>query len=225
MRPSVRFEVFKRDGFTCVYCGRNRDKHGVVLEVDHVVPLAEGGSDDDMANLATACWDCNHGKAARALDHRAPAIDFEEAAARIRAREQEVMSYKEALSERDQRINEAVATINEYWAEKWCGAREYRPFENALRKALEVLPVEEILDAVDIALIQRTQYHGYDTCRYFGGVLKRKVARAEGRVVLCQRCNKDVVLEPGKDPSRLWWHGDCFKLDHPEEEARRTADG
>jgi 5-methylcytosine-specific restriction endonuclease McrA len=224
VRPSVRFEVLKRDGFTCVYCGRNRDKHGVVLEVDHVVPLAEGGSDNDLANLATACWDCNHGKAARLLDHRAPAIDFADAAARIREREEQVAGYKEALTEREQRIRVALATIDAYWAERWCGMNQYRPFEHVLRKALDIIPVEEILDAIDIALIQRTKYHGYDTCRYFGGVLKRKIARAEGRVVACQRCGKDVVLEPEQDASRLWWHGDCFAIDHPEEAAQRAAE-
>jgi 5-methylcytosine-specific restriction endonuclease McrA len=35
----------------------------VVLEVDHVVPRAEGGSDDTM-NLVTSCFDCNRGKGA-----------------------------------------------------------------------------------------------------------------------------------------------------------------
>jgi 5-methylcytosine-specific restriction endonuclease McrA len=39
--PKVRFEVFKRDNFTCRYCGRKTPE--VVLEVDHVVPVAEDG--------------------------------------------------------------------------------------------------------------------------------------------------------------------------------------
>jgi hypothetical protein len=179
-----------------------------VLEVDHVIPLAEGGT-DDIANLATACWDCNHGKAARTLDDRAPTIDFEEAAERIRQRERQVTSYREAVSERDQRIEDAIEQINAYWEERWCGMRSYRPFAHVLRKALEVIPVEEVLDAVDIALIQRTKYHGYDTCRYFGGVLKRKVAEAEGRVVECFYCHKRIVLDHGEDPTREWYHAAC----------------
>jgi hypothetical protein len=56
----VRFEVFKRDDFTCGYCGRRSPD--VVLEVDHIVPQCEGGTDDPI-NLRTSCWECNRGKA------------------------------------------------------------------------------------------------------------------------------------------------------------------
>lgn len=54
-----RFEVFKRDKFTCQYCGRMAPD--VVLEVDHIKPVAEGGK-NDMLNLITSCRDCNRGK-------------------------------------------------------------------------------------------------------------------------------------------------------------------
>lgn len=55
----VRFEVFKRDNFTCQYCGAKPPD--TVLEVDHAHPRCEGGT-DEMANLKTACWNCNRGK-------------------------------------------------------------------------------------------------------------------------------------------------------------------
>ena len=55
----IRFEVFKRDGFTCQYCGRMAPD--VILEVDHIQPVAEGG-DNDMINLVTSCMECNRGK-------------------------------------------------------------------------------------------------------------------------------------------------------------------
>ena len=57
----TRFEVLKRDNFTCRYCGRPSGED-VTLEVDHIVPVCEGGTDDPL-NLITACWDCNRGKA------------------------------------------------------------------------------------------------------------------------------------------------------------------
>lgn len=53
----IRFQVFKRDKFTCQYCGRS----GVELEVDHITPVANGGA-NDIDNLITACKDCNRGK-------------------------------------------------------------------------------------------------------------------------------------------------------------------
>lgn len=61
----LRFEVFKRDSFTCQYCGRSAPD--VVLQCDHIEPVSKGGT-DDILNLITSCFDCNSGKRARALD-------------------------------------------------------------------------------------------------------------------------------------------------------------
>jgi hypothetical protein len=52
-----RFFVFKRDRYRCRICGRS----GVELEVDHRIPVAQGGS-DALDNLQTLCRDCNRGK-------------------------------------------------------------------------------------------------------------------------------------------------------------------
>jgi hypothetical protein len=60
----TRFEVFKRDGFTCQYCGQSAP--GVVLHVDHIKPVKEGGT-NDIINLITSCVGCNSGKGAREL--------------------------------------------------------------------------------------------------------------------------------------------------------------
>lgn len=64
---SVRFEVFKRDSFKCQYCGASAPD--VILEVDHIVPVAEGG-ENDMMNLITSCRDCNRGKGKKKLTDR-----------------------------------------------------------------------------------------------------------------------------------------------------------
>jgi len=61
---SLRFEVFKRDSFTCQYCGRKAPD--VVLEVDHIKPVAEGG-ENDILNLITSCYECNRGKGKKLL--------------------------------------------------------------------------------------------------------------------------------------------------------------
>lgn len=60
----LRFEVFKRDSFTCQYCGRMAPD--VILEIDHINPVKEGGTNDIM-NLITSCFDCNRGKGKRKL--------------------------------------------------------------------------------------------------------------------------------------------------------------
>jgi hypothetical protein len=60
----MRCEVFKRDKFTCQYCGRKSPD--VILHVDHITPVASGGC-DDILNLVTSCIDCNLGKSDRPL--------------------------------------------------------------------------------------------------------------------------------------------------------------
>lgn len=59
LNPAVRFRILARDDFTCQYCGRRAPT--VVLEVDHVQPRSNGGS-NAWTNLVTACQDCNRGK-------------------------------------------------------------------------------------------------------------------------------------------------------------------
>lgn len=63
----LRFEIFKRDNFTCQYCGKSAPD--VVLEVDHINPVNNGG-DNDIMNLITSCFDCNRGKGKRKLSDK-----------------------------------------------------------------------------------------------------------------------------------------------------------
>ena len=64
-RPRVKLsrrEVFRRDGYTCQYCGsETRD-----LTVDHVVPRNQGGP-HTWENLASACPRCNRRKGGKTL--------------------------------------------------------------------------------------------------------------------------------------------------------------
>ena len=63
----TRFEVFKRDSFTCQYCGDSAPD--VVLHVDHIKPVIKGGT-NELLNLITACISCNLGKGHRSLDDK-----------------------------------------------------------------------------------------------------------------------------------------------------------
>jgi hypothetical protein len=56
IKAKVRWDVFKRDQFRCVYCGSQEN-----LVIDHGDPFAHGG-EDDVANFVTACRLCNAGK-------------------------------------------------------------------------------------------------------------------------------------------------------------------
>lgn len=59
----LRAFVFKRDDYTCAYCG----ERGKRLECDHVVPVSRGGS-SGLENLVTACFRCNRSKRAKLIE-------------------------------------------------------------------------------------------------------------------------------------------------------------
>lgn len=61
----IRFEILRRDGHTCRYCGAAAPD--VKLTVDHVIPIALGGG-DEPSNLVTACQPCNAGKSSTSPD-------------------------------------------------------------------------------------------------------------------------------------------------------------
>jgi 5-methylcytosine-specific restriction endonuclease McrA len=58
--PAIRWQVFQRDNWKCVACGRN-SQDGVILHVDHIIPRSKGGS-DTLENYQTLCDLCNIGK-------------------------------------------------------------------------------------------------------------------------------------------------------------------
>src|SRR5690348_11004265 len=96
----IRFEIFKRDKFTCQYCGRRPPD--VMLEVDHIIPRCDGGS-DAPENLTTSCAPCNRGKAGIPLENVAPALDEEAVLSGI----QEMLERANAI-----RASTAVAEAN-----------------------------------------------------------------------------------------------------------------
>lgn len=54
----IRAEVFRLKGSLCQYCNNPAD------QIDHVVALARGGT-DDLSNLVPACKSCNSSKQAK----------------------------------------------------------------------------------------------------------------------------------------------------------------
>ena len=59
-----REEIFRRDGYRCVYCGEPFD--AAALTIDHVQPRVRGG-DNTPGNVVTACGGCNTAKGHRKL--------------------------------------------------------------------------------------------------------------------------------------------------------------
>ena len=76
----LRYEILKRDNHACRYCGCRAPE--VKLTVDHVLPVALGGS-DEPENLVAACRDCNSGKSStKPTDPLVADIDAQQLAAK-----------------------------------------------------------------------------------------------------------------------------------------------
>ena len=59
-RKLTRLEIFRRDKYTCQYCG----KETWHLTLDHVIPRYRGG-EHTWENVVSACVPCNRRKAGR----------------------------------------------------------------------------------------------------------------------------------------------------------------
>ncbi|MBD2318482.1 HNH endonuclease [Phormidium tenue] len=65
--PDLRKYVFERNNYQCQSCHKI-DLTAKNLQVDHIIPLAQGGA-NDLSNLQTLCAKCNREKSAK-LDPR-----------------------------------------------------------------------------------------------------------------------------------------------------------
>jgi len=55
-RTAARFRVLERDNYTCLKCSQSFPE--TFLEVDHTIPLSQGGPDND-SNKQTLCLTCH----------------------------------------------------------------------------------------------------------------------------------------------------------------------
>lgn len=144
---SLRFEVFKRDKFTCQYCGRSIPD--VVLEVDHIKPVAKGG-DNDILNLVTACRDCNRGKGTRELSDNS-VLKKQQAQiqemAECREQLEMMMAWREEL--RAETEIQVDIIVNEFESATERSVTDTG--RNHIKKWLKEFSVKEILNAVEIA--------------------------------------------------------------------------
>lgn len=151
----TRFEIFKRDEFTCQYCGRKSPD--VVLEVDHIIPDCEGGTDDTI-NLTTACWDCNRGKAGKPLSAVMTGEDPHDKALLLLERERQLAEYNAvAMRERAARETDGWNLV-EYWKTEqgYTDPKQTRsirrPDWHWLFSALTWCPREQVKIFMDLAL-------------------------------------------------------------------------
>ncbi|QUT07939.1 HNH endonuclease [Sphingobium phenoxybenzoativorans] len=163
---TARFEVFKRDGFTCQYCG-NHPPHAI-LEVDHIIAVAAGGENDED-NLVTACFNCNRGKAARSLDLVPQSLASK--AAEVAEREAQLAGYNAILNAKRERLEAHVWRVVEHLTGE---AKTSHERFSSIKKFVDILGLHEVLDAVDITKGRRP-HADYAQWKYFCGVCWTKI--------------------------------------------------
>lgn len=158
----VRFEVFKRDEFTCQYCGAHPP--GVLLHVDHIVAVAAGGT-NVIDNLVTSCEPCNAGKGARSLG--AVPASMTQKADVIREREEQIRGYQEVVEARAMRLEQEVqrvVDVYERFNPEWTLSERSRI---SVRSFIEKLGVHPVVAAMEKACAWKT---GNQQFKYFCGI-------------------------------------------------------
>jgi hypothetical protein len=163
----TRFEIFKRDGFTCQYCGATPPD--VVLHVDHILAVSNGGT-NDHGNLATSCSRCNFGKSAVPLESVPKTLGVQAKEAADRA--DQMKAYAELIQEArdaDEDALWAVAEVIKPGASAGYSRDKCKGISNFIKK----IGFAATLDAAHIASDRYGD--GSRRFRYFCGICWNRV--------------------------------------------------
>lgn len=162
LTKKVRFDVFKRDGFCCAYCGNKPPT--VVLEVDHINPVSAGGS-NSIDNLITACFDCNRGKGRHELSVVPDSIQrraelIEEKMLQVKALDRLIKANKRAEEKKIDQIEEIFCKeFDSYFSDS---------FRASVRKFVQSISIDEVEAAMYRACSKRRD-NKTDALKYFCG--------------------------------------------------------
>lgn len=160
-----RFEVLRRDGHACRYCGQCAPD--VKLTVDHVVPKALGGK-DEPSNLVAACVDCNAGKSSSSPDAAMVDEVREDALKHAERVRQAYAVLVESLGGKDDYISDFL----EAWPDKHATANWRGSIAEFWRMGV---PIELVQDAIDIASSKPYVEPGAPRFKYMCGVLWNQI--------------------------------------------------
>lgn len=200
-RPSIsrrlRFEILRRDNHRGRYCGSDDGP----LQIDHVVPVSLGGS-DDPSNLVASCIECNVGKASTSPNDDVVADVAEDAAKWARA-------IRIASSERmeESELEDALVAGFENCWNRWGygpeNARRRVPLPGGYRQSvlrffrLGLTPLD-LSSAVDIAM-GKNGLPPNELFRYFCGICWNYVREVQDRAMEIVRSGRLDDSEIGVD--------------------------
>lgn len=178
----TRFEVFKRDDFQCRYCGARAPS--VLLHIDHIVPVADGGS-NALENLISACDGCNLGKGAKGLGEKSPPVALD-AANDLAEKTEQLLAYRKAMSEWvaaqaefEQEV--AIAVYNALWGHEDPGKMLPNTDARAAIRFIEKLGFKRVLDLAAYTGSRARKFYNYHQAwKYFYACCRNVVQEEVG---------------------------------------------
>jgi len=178
LTQKLRFEIFKRDGFVCRYCGKKPPE--VTLEIDHVIPKSSGGK-DDLNNLVTSCFNCNRGKGKTPLDILPTTVT--ENLQIIKEQQKQTKAYYRLIEEVEQKKERDLREIGHYYFNLFAKTKRTHnqyifagPYKSSMKTFLKTFTKYEIIDAMDIAFGKlgyrgAPDNHRHQVFKYICGIL------------------------------------------------------
>lgn len=160
----IRFEVFKRDNFTCQYCSSKPPQ--VPLEIDHIVPVCKKGT-NHIDNLVTACFDCNRGKSGNELTS-IPSTLSEKAETKKIALAQ-YREYQKILLQHKKQMDLDILMVEQIYNSVFTEYIFTEKFKMSVKNFIKKLGVESVCNAMEIACL-KIHYDEQKVLKYFCGV-------------------------------------------------------
>lgn len=167
----LRFEILRRDNYTCRYCGHAAPE--VKLTVDHLTPVALGGR-EEPGNLVSACVDCNSGKTSIAPDNHLVSEISDKAIAWAEAIR--IAAGKASADRR--KLDKAVARLQKVWQTTGLpqtGSNPAETLEQFLIRGLSVGAIERFMTVA----VQQSTVGWRKSWNYFCGCCWRAITDIE----------------------------------------------
>lgn len=144
----TRFEVFKRDSFTCQYCGSKAPD--VILQIDHIKPISKGGK-DTLLNYITSCHSCNSGKSDRLLSDKSVVERQRQQLADLQERKEQIemmLDWHNGLKDlKDFQIQKVLEYFNKVNA---CDINLTKFGLDIMNKRLKKYGIQKLITAIDV---------------------------------------------------------------------------
>jgi hypothetical protein len=166
----ARFEVFKRDGFICAYCGSSPPL--VILQVDHIHPVSKGGT-NSLDNLITSCQPCNIGKGANNLSSIPQSLD--EKAKMVAEQERQIKGYQEVIFSKEKRIDNETNQIVDIFLET---GSFYKSDVIEIKKFIKRIGFYQVKESAELA-VSKFFYPTPRAFKYFCGICINKIKESQ----------------------------------------------